>query len=122
MNNSDDRERSKQIWLWALLAILAVTTIGSAIVAFMLMKEPAARGNVASAARADSGGITPIDLTAYYDATGAWERPGEWEDIPHGQHAFGGVLFEANGMFKLIGEGARKDKRPYRASVEGIVV
>jgi hypothetical protein len=120
MNRPDTPQSSKQIWLWALLAILVVTTVGSGIMTFFLMKMPSAAG--VNGVRLDSTGITPIDLAAHYDNSTLWNRPGEWEAVPHGHQMFGGVPFEADGLIVLIGEGARKDKRRYRERVEGIAV
>src|SRR6185436_1500389 len=119
MNNENTSETTKRIWLGVLLGILVITTMVTAIVVFVWIK----RSNVgASVAESRADGITPIDLTAYYDSAPQWTQAGEWADVPRGHQQFGGVPFEVNGMIKILGEGARKDRRTYREQVEGIVV
>src|SRR5204863_9445322 len=107
---------AKQPWLWAGLGLLfVIASAGTGIVAFTVIKKYV----IGSKWLSSGSAITAIDLTAHYDQPDAWHRPGEWEAVPHGEQVLGGVLFQANGMIKLIGEGARKDKRRYRESVAG---
>ena len=113
------QSRRHHILLLVLVGILALSTLGSAVFAFLWLKKTSAVANVATA---DAAAVTPIDLTSHYDKSTSWHRPGEWSDIPHGLHSFGGVPFEANGTIKLMGEGARKDRRSHPEKVEGIPV
>jgi len=118
MDGSNKSKPPKQLWLWAGLGLLfMITSVCTGIVAFLVIKK-----HVIGSKLSSGSAITAIDLRPYYDQTEAWDRPGEWEAPPHGHHVLGGVPFEANGLLRLIGNGAQKDKRTYREKVEGIVV
>jgi len=118
MNQPNKTESSKQMWLWALLALFMLTSAGIAIVAFTLVK----RSGVSVLGLGARGVITPLDLTAFYDKSGSWNSGSEWEEMPRGPAVLGGVPFEVNGLLRLSGQSAKNNNKPYRDEVKGIPV
>jgi len=123
MNQPAKPESSKHVWLWALLALfmLGSVGVGIALVAFVLVKKPGEKPG-ASLMAFRGEGITPIDLTAFYDKSGSWDSGSEWQEAPRGPTVLGGVPFEANGLLRLSGRSAKNDNKPYRDEVKGIPV
>ena len=118
MNQPDQPRPSKQPLLWALLALVLLTSIGIAIVAFMWVKRSGA-----GALGFSGGAITPIDLTAFYDKpSNSWISGREWQETPRGTTVLGGVPFEFNGLLRLTGRAAKRDNKGYREEVKGIPV
>ena len=117
MHQSDKPKSSKQVWLWALLALFMVMSIGIAVVAVMLIGKAAVGVKILSL---NSSAITPVDLTAHYDKSSSWNGASAWEVVPHGPATLGGVPFTVDGLLRLSGSG--DSAKSYRAKVEGIAV
>jgi hypothetical protein len=66
MNQPNKPESSKLKWLWALLALFIVASVGMAILAFTLVKKSGVK-----VLSLGAGAITPIDLMAFYDKSGS---------------------------------------------------
>jgi uncharacterized GH25 family protein len=117
MNQPDQPKSSKQMWLWALLALFMLMSIGIAIVAVALLRNS---GPIQKALSFNSSGITPVDLTAYYDKSSSWNGASAWEVVPHGGATLGGVPFTVDGLLRLSGTG--DSTKSYRQKVDGIAV
>jgi len=90
---------ARPTWWWAVLAMVLLAAIGSAIVGVAWLKRSGVAG-------LSSGGgvITPIDLTAFYDKpSNSWISGNEWQEAPRGAPVLGGVPFEVNGLLRLAG-------------------
>ncbi len=117
MNQPDKPESSKQMGLWALLALFMLMSVGIAIVAVKLFSKTGVGGKVLSL---NSGAITPVNLAAHYDKSSSWNGASAWEVVPHGAAALGGVPFNVDGLLRLSGSG--DSAKSYREKVEGIAV
>ena len=124
MNQPEKPKSSQHVWLWVLLALFMVTSIGIGIVGFMLITKSSATltkaGGSGKVWNLGAGGITPINLTAYYDKSSSWNGASAWEVVPHGPATLGGVPFTVDGLLRLSGSG--DSAKSYREKVEGIVV
>src|SRR5688500_7134810 len=109
---------SNQKWLWILLSAFLVGAAGLAVLGVVLLKKSGALGALAGF----GGGIQPIDLTAFYDKSGSWDRGSEFQDVPRGPVTLGGVPFEVNGLVRLSGRSAKSDNKPYREEIKDIPV
>jgi protocatechuate 3,4-dioxygenase beta subunit len=117
MNQPDKPKSSKQMWLWALLALFMLMSVGIAIVAVKLISKAGVGGKVSSF---NSSAITPVNLAAHYDPSSSWNGASAWEVVPHGAAALGGVPFTVDGLLRLSGSG--DSAKSYRQKVEGIAV
>lgn len=117
MNQPNQPKSSKQMWLWALLALFMLMSVGIAIVAIKLISQSGVGVKVLSL---NSSAITPVNLTAHYDKSSSWNGASAWEVVPHGAATLGGVPFTVDGLLRLSGSG--DSAKSYREKVEGIAV
>jgi protocatechuate 3,4-dioxygenase beta subunit len=109
---------SSQKWLWILLSVFLVGAAGIAVLGLIWLKKAGGMSVLASF----GGGIKPLDLSAFYDKSGSWDRGNEFQDIPRGPVTLGGVPFEVNGLVRLSGRSAKSDGKPYREEIKDIPV
>ena len=117
MNQPEKPKSSKQTWLWALLALFMLMSVGIAIVGIKLLSKSGVGVKVSSL---NSGAITPVNLMAHYDKSSSWNGASAWEVVPHGAATLGGVPFMVDGLLRLSGSG--DSAKSYREKVEGIPV
>lgn len=118
MNQPNARASSKLTWLWILLGVLLLGSIAVSVIGVVMLKRS---GGLAAITNLGEG-ITPIDLTAFYDKSGSWDRGSEFAEVPRGPVTLAGVPFEVNGLLRLSGRSARNDNKPYRDEVKDIPV
>lgn len=109
---------STQKWLWILLSVFLVGAAGIVVLGLVWLKKAGGMAALASF----GAGIKPLDLTAFHDKSGSWDRGNEFQDVPRGPVTLGGVPFEVNGLVRLSGRSAKNDGKPYREEIKDIPV
>lgn len=118
--NQPNRASSKYILLWVVLAVFLASSAAVTVIGILVVKFWGVAGSRPLLVAGE--GMTPVDLTAFYDKSGSWDRGNEFQEVPRGPVVLAGVPFEVNGLLRLSGRSAKNDNKPYRDEVKDIPV